>query len=187
MPKRTDHIKIAQNGDPVLRHKAGEMPVPDITIKKTQDIIAKMSEALYQSTNGIGIAAPQIGVSLPIFLVSEEAIAHAKSIPHEHPIDKRVWKHFVFINPRLLKAAQKKEPMEEGCLSVDGMFGYVRRARQVTMEAYNEKGEKFRVGASGLYAQVLQHEIDHLDGILFIDKAESVAPIETSREQAQDE
>lgn len=179
MPKKNDHIKIVQDGDPVLRRKTGEMPVSEITSKKTREIIAKMSEALYQSVNGIGIAAPQIGVSLPIFLVSEEAIAHTKGIPHEHPVDKRAWKHFVFINPRLLKTAQKKEAMEEGCLSVDGMFGYVKRARQVTVETYNEKGEKLRVGASGLYAQVLQHELDHLAGILFIDKAEKIGSIES--------
>jgi peptide deformylase len=164
---------IVQGGDPVLRKTPLAIPLPEITGKRVRDMIAEMSESLYASANGIGIAAPQIGYSLPIFLISEEAM-QKPGAPHNHEAGKRQWKHFTFINPKLIKSSQKKELLDEGCLSVDGVYGRVRRARQVTVEAYNEKGEKFRVGASGLYAQALQHEMDHLNGILFIDKAEAI-------------
>ncbi|MBI5742418.1 MAG: peptide deformylase [Candidatus Niyogibacteria bacterium] len=176
MPKNKKIRPIIQDGDPVLRKTPPELPLPEITSRRIQDIIHEMSESLYSSANGIGIAAPQIGYSLPIFLISEEAM-QKPGAPHNHEAGKRHWKHFVFINPKLIKSSQKKELLDEGCLSVDGVYGRVRRARQVTVEAYNEKGGKFRVGASGLYAQALQHEMDHLNGVLFIDKAEAVEPI----------
>lgn len=164
-------IEITQKGNPILRKTLSELPAEEIRSEHIRQTIAQMSEALYQSSNGIGIAAPQIGISLPIFLVSEEALAHDDGTPHDHTKDRWRWRHFVYINPKLIKSSQKKVLLDEGCLSVEGMFGKVLRARQVTVEALNEQGKKFRVGASGLFAQVLQHEIDHLNGILFTDKA----------------
>lgn len=171
--------KIVQKEDPVLRQRAEEVPPDQIKSRKIKDIIHKMSMALRASSNGIGLAAPQIGIPLAIFIVSEEAVATKKEpdiIYNEDEKEKRrkTWKHFVFINPRLVKSSRKKELMPEGCLSVDGVFGQVRRTKQVTMEALDENGRVSRVGASGLFAQVLQHEMDHLNGMLFIDKAENL-------------
>ncbi|MBI5045932.1 MAG: peptide deformylase [Candidatus Niyogibacteria bacterium] len=169
--------KIVQKEDPVLRRRAAEIPPDQIRSRKIKDTIHKMSAALATSHNGIGLAAPQIGAPLAIFIVSEEARAVQKKadiINDEKERRKKIWKHFVFINPRLIKSSRKKELMPEGCLSVDGIFGKVKRAKQVTVEALDENGQTFCVGASGLFAQVLQHEMDHLDGILFIDKAEGL-------------
>jgi peptide deformylase len=80
----------------------------------------------------------------------------------------------VFINPEILKASKKKSKMEEGCLSVRWLYGNVDRHEKITISAYDEKGEKKTFGAGGLLAQIFQHEIDHLEGILFIDKAENL-------------
>ena len=84
----------------------------------------------------------------------------------------------VFINPKITKISKKKQAVKEGCLSVIGVFGAMQRAEKVTVEAYNEKGEKFSRGASGLLAQIIQHEMDHLNGILFIDTATNLEKIE---------
>jgi len=164
--------KIVQKGDPVLHKPSKMVPKEDITSSKIKKIINNMSEALHKSDTGVGIAAPQIGVPLAIFLVSEEAIV--KDTRPENGKKKEDWKHVVFINPKTIKSSKKKVVLSEGCLSVDGVFGTISRSRQVTVEALNEKGEKFSVGASGLYAQVLQHEIDHLNGVLFVDKAKTL-------------
>jgi peptide deformylase len=83
----------------------------------------------------------------------------------------------VFINPVILKLSKEKKPMEEGCLSVRRLYGKVERHIKTKLTAYNERGEKVTVGASGLLAQIFQHETDHLDGTLFIDKALDVVEI----------
>jgi len=76
----------------------------------------------------------------------------------------------VFINPKILKLSKDKKLFPEGCLSAPNVFGEVQRSEKIKIEAYNEKGEKIQRGAAGLLAQTLQHEIDHLDGVLFVDK-----------------
>ena len=87
----------------------------------------------------------------------------------------------VFINPKIIKISKKKQTVKEGCLSVVGVFGVIVRAEKITLEAYNEKGEKFSRGASGLLSQVFQHEMDHLNGILFTDTAYNLEKIETKK------
>ncbi|MEK7596064.1 MAG: peptide deformylase [Patescibacteria group bacterium] len=169
-------IKIIQKDNPILRQKAKEVPFNEIESEKIQTIIKRMAEALSESANGVGLAAPQIGVSLAIFLISEE-VKNKAAAGKITPEERKKLKHFIFINPRLVKKSQKKTLMAEGCLSVEGVFGNIKRSRQVVVEAYNEKREKFRAGASGLFAQTLQHEIDHLNGELFTDKAEKLEKI----------
>ena len=87
----------------------------------------------------------------------------------------------VFINPEIINLSKKKRKMEEGCLSVRWLYGQVNRHEKVTIKAYDENGKLMTVGASGLLAQIFQHEIDHLNGILFIDKAENVRDLPPSR------
>ena len=84
----------------------------------------------------------------------------------------------VFINPKVTKISKKKQTVKEGCLSVTGVFGVMTRAEKVTVEACNEKGEKFTRGASGLLAQIFQHEMDHLNGVLFTDTATDLEKLE---------
>lgn len=175
-------IKITQKDNPILRQRAKEVPLKEIGSEKIRDIIKRMSETLSESANGVGLAAPQIGVSLAIFLISEE-VKNKATTEKMTPEERKKLKHFIFINPRLVKSSQKKSLMAEGCLSVEGVFGNIKRSRQVVVEAYNEKGEKFRTGASGLFAQTLQHEIDHLNGKLFTDKTEKLKKITLVAEQ----
>lgn len=168
-------IKIVQNGNPVLRKVAKEVPLSHITKPKIQKVINDMKAALHSQDDGVAIAAPQIGESYRIFVVSGR-IFEDDFIRGKAPTEKTKKNHkdLVFINPVFKKISKDRKLMAEGCLSVRPLYGKVRRATKATMEAYNEEGEKFEKQASGLLAHIFQHETDHLDGILFIDKARDV-------------
>lgn len=171
-------IKIVQSGDPVLRKIAKEVPLSNITKPKIKAIISDMTEALTKEWDGVAIAAPQIGILLRIFVVSgrvfdEDYIKGVK--PDGINIYKKVrHPNLVFINPVIKKISKDKKLMVEGCLSVRPIYGKVRRATKVTIEAYNEHGKKFTKESTGLLAHIFQHETDHLEGILFIDKAKDL-------------
>ncbi len=147
---------LVDKESPVLRQTAEAVPLEDIGSKKIRDIVAKMKRALHAEKDGVAIAAPQIGASLRIFMVKRESA------------------DLVFINPEIVKTSKKKRKMEEGCLSVRWLYGEVLRHEKVTIKAYNDAGKSVTIGASGLLAQIIQHEIDHLNGILFTDKAKNV-------------
>lgn len=168
--------KIVQKDAPVLRQIAEEVAVKEITSKKVQDTIAKMKRALSREDDGVAIAAPQIGVSQRIFVVSGKLLTRGKE---EEQAD------MVFINPEIVKLSRKKQKMEEGCLSVRWLYGQVERSEKATVRARDEHGKLFTKGASGILAQAFQHEIDHLNGILFIDKAtdlEDLPPADNSEQ-----
>lgn len=158
--------EIVQNGDPVLRDIAKEVSVDKITSPEIKKVISEMSEALATQDDGVAIAAPQIGYSYRIFVVA------GKVLENEEEGAKK--KDMVFINPVIKKLSKKTVWLEEGCLSVRPFWGEVKRSLQATVEAYDEDGNKFTRGASGLLAHIFQHETDHLNGILFIDKAKNV-------------
>ncbi len=164
--------KILTNPNPTLRKRAQEIPVKDISSKTVQDLILTMKEVLKNSEDGVGLAAPQIGHSVRLFLVSEEAEAIDKELIEDESEAKKpkVWKHYVFINPVIKKFSAKKVDMAEGCLSVPGVYGMVRRPEKINVEWYDEHGVKHARGCSKFFARVIQHESDHIDGILFIDK-----------------
>ncbi len=159
---------VAQN-HPALHDIADEVPVEDITSPKIQKILKDMRAALeaynINGFNGVAIAAPQIGVPLRIFLV------HNTSTAKE---EKDLLPTLIAINPRIVKISKRSRLVGEGCLSVGENYGAVRRSTHATIRAFDEKGKEYERGASGLLAQIFQHEVDHLDGILFIDKAERV-------------
>ena len=153
---------IVQSDAPVLRDMAEEVPSSDMGQPKLETIIRDMNEALDKEEDGVAIAAPQIGVPLRLFIVSGKALPLKKGL---------VQSNQVFINPVIKKISARKVIMEEGCLSVRWIYGKTKRADSVQVEAYNEKGNKFVKQGRGLLAQIFQHEIDHLNGILFTDKA----------------
>ncbi len=167
--------KIVQKGEKVLNEEANLVPTEEIGSEKIQQVLKDMSEALLAEKDGVAIAAPQIGVSLRIFVIS----GHIFDTEAVEKDDKslKITPDFVFINPEITNLSQKKEWTDEGCLSVRGTFGKVRRATKASVTAYNEKGEKFTRGGSGLLAQIFQHETDHLDGVLFIEKAKQLEEI----------
>ncbi|MCR4286079.1 MAG: peptide deformylase [Candidatus Kaiserbacteria bacterium] len=161
--------KLVPQNHPALHAIADEVPLDEITSKKIQKVLADMRTALdtynINGFNGVAIAAPQIGVSLRIFLVH--------NTNNEEKDVTRI-PDLVAINPRIVKLSKRTHIVGEGCLSVGEDYGAVRRSTHATLRAYDEHGKEYERGASGLLAQIFQHEVDHLDGTLFIDKAEDV-------------
>lgn len=146
-------LPLVIHPDPRLREISAEIPLTDIPGLKAlaEDMTATMIE-----DQGIGLAAPQINRLLRLIVVSTKD------------------GHQVMINPRLTKKSLRQDWGEEGCLSIPGVFGDVKRHRSVTCIFYNLEGKEQTAEASGLLARVIQHEIDHLNGILFIDKAKNI-------------
>lgn len=138
-------------GDPVLRQKAEPLKAIDAD---TRQLIQDMFDTMYQS-DGVGLAAPQVGVSQRVIVVD----------PREQDV-----KPFGLINPVILEFGPDVERGEEGCLSIPGLKDIVERPSSIVMEGLDGDGRTLRLEAEGLLARVLQHEVDHLDGILFIDR-----------------
>jgi peptide deformylase len=153
--------------------------VSEIESPIIQKIISDMKKALATQDDGVAIAAPQIGVSLRIFVVSHKVFElFDDEGDNERPLETGDSKDdLVFINPEILKLSRDKKWVEEGCLSVRWLYGKVSRSKKAKIKAYNEHGTPFVMGASGLLAQVFQHETDHLNGVLFIDKAKDIEEI----------
>ena len=152
--------------DSVLRQKARRVPRIDSSI---QQLIDDMVETM-QQTKGVGLAAPQVGVSLRVVVLQK---------PGEEPI--------AIINPEIVKRAGEQE-VTEGCLSIPGYAGEIKRSVSVTVKGRNRQGKTIRIKATGLMAQVLEHEIDHLDGLLYIDHIEGqdkLHKIETETEAGE--
>ena len=165
---------IVERGASVLKKEAQEVPKEMFGTKKLKDMIARMSASVRATEHGVAIAAPQIALPYRIFVV-RGFVMEGKERSDEEP-DR------AFINPKIVKASRKKEPMEEACLSVPGYHGIIKRSLQSTVRAYDEEGIRFERGASGLLAQVFQHECDHLDGILYVDKALKVMEVPKEEE-----
>ncbi len=144
-------MEIRKAGDKVLKEKA--QPV-DYIDKKLKKLLDDMGETMYHA-DGVGLAAPQVGVSLRVIVldVGDGLIE--------------------IVNPVIVEK-EGTEKGTEGCLSVPGVFGEVERAAKVTVEGLNRFGKKVKVSGEGLLARALQHEIDHLDGVLFIEKADTI-------------
>ena len=173
-------IKILQKDAPVLRKTAKGVAIKDIKSKKIRDLLANMKVALRTEEDGVALAAPQIGESLRVFIVRGDVLMLTKNQNlNVGPVPKlpHAMKDLVFINPEIVKTSRKKKKVEEGCLSIRWLYGDVKRSDKVTLRAYDETGKLVQRGASGLLAQIFQHEIDHLNGILFIDNALNVQDI----------
>jgi len=182
MPKNS----VVLNPAAVLFQKTHPVPPEEIRGVRIQRIIKRMSAALRVSRDGIGIAAPQIGEPLRVFLASEEALRYdeAKEM-NEEKRNSRVWEHYVFINPVITNYSRKKSNEVEGCLSVPGKFGTVARSEKVTITAYDEYGKQFTRGASKLFARLMQHEVDHLEGKLFLSKAKNLIDIKKEEKKVK--
>lgn len=167
-------VKIIQIGDDRLRTVCEPISIDDINSPETKQLLTDMSEALRSQDDGVAISAPQIGITKRVFAVSTK-IFDEDYLAGEP--EKKTYDHLYFINPKIVKASAKTEELEEGCLSIRGVYGLVKRPKNVTIEAINEASEKILRGAGGLLARIFQHEIDHLDGILFIDKASIIKEV----------
>lgn len=176
---------IVQSGAPVLRATAAEIPAVDIGSEKLNTLIADMKALLSKEEYGVALAAPQVGESLRLFVVSGRAIVKRKQASNRRNIseesdlkaesqEQEATPDQVYINPVLTKLSRGKKDKHEGCLSVRGKWGMVPRAEKASITALDEHGKKITRGASGLLAHIFQHEIDHLNGVLYTDKAKEL-------------
>jgi peptide deformylase len=144
-------LEIVKVPNPILTKKTELIKKIDADLLKlVDDMVAACKKA-----NGIGLAAPQIGKSIRLCIIDLEHMG---------------LKPFALVNPIIKKKSWKKTDMEEGCLSIPGVYGIVKRPKKITVKAKNLNGEDVTFDADGLLARVIQHEVDHLDGILFTSK-----------------
>lgn len=149
-------LAIRRAGDPVLKKSSAPVTKFD---KKLRKLLDNMAETMY-AANGVGLAAPQVGVNERVIIIDiGEGLLE-------------------LINPEIIKAEGTQICEQEGCLSVPDFYGTVERALNIQVTAFDRYGKKFELDATEYVAQAIQHEIDHLNGILFIDKATSIARIE---------
>ena len=157
------HLKIVQTGHPVLRRAGRALTPAEIAGPEIQQLIELMRETM-RDAPGVGLAAPQIGLSLALAVIEDVG---------EAPDAERAPVPFhVIANPRLTLGAEVVEHFE-GCLSVEGFQAVVPRARTVHVEALDHRGQPVTIDARGWYARILQHEIDHLGGTLYVDRMRS--------------
>jgi peptide deformylase len=166
-------LPIVQTGNPVLRMVARTMSVEEIRSPATQRLIEEMRDTMREAP-GVGLAAPQIGESIQLAVI-EDRIEYIKDTPSEQlaerqrsPVD-----FHVIINPKLTIVGDTTIDFFEGCLSVAGFAAVVRRGANVRVECLNERAEPITITAQGWYARILQHEIDHLNGTLYIDRMQT--------------
>ncbi len=176
---------IVTRDNPVLRKTASPVTLSDITSPRIKEIISKMKAAMSAEEDGVGIAAPQIGESLRIFIVSKRVFENLDGEENAEETPLKKFEDLVCINPEIVKLSKTRKWLEEGCLSVRYLYGKIQRSTKATLRAYNEKGEKFERGASGILAQIFQHEVDHLNGVLFIDHAKDIEDLPPKKSKSK--
>jgi peptide deformylase len=164
--------EIVVHPDPVLREKAKK--VRQIT-PRVEQLIEDMIETM-RIAPGVGLAAPQVGISQRVIVVE---FAEPHEDPDQPPKEAKL---YAVVNPEIARSSHETEVGVEGCLSIPGYLGEVERHSQVTVKGLNRHGQPFRLKAKGWLARIFQHEIDHLNGVLFLDLASKVW-----KEEPQDE
>jgi peptide deformylase len=165
-------FKIVQAGDPVLRQAARALSAEEIRMAGTQQLIEWMRETM-RDAPGVGLAAPQVGLPLQLAVI-EDRPEYSKDVSPERLAERQrdAIPFHALLNPRIVERTEDQAEFFEGCLSLAGFSALVKRSLGVTVEYLNERGEPQRVEARGWYARILQHEIDHLHGHLYIDRME---------------
>lgn len=163
---------VIQVGEAVLRQRARPLALEEIRSLEIQQLIANMRDTMRQAP-GVGLAAPQVGVSLRLAVIEDPAeLLKEMDTTLLAERERRPVPFHVIINPTITLGEETTE-FFEGCLSLTGFSAVVARARRVTVECWNEHAEPVRIEASGWYARILQHEIDHLNGCLYIDRMQT--------------
>ncbi len=147
-----------------LRKRSEDIDPDILSLDETKQYIEELIETMYAS-DGIGIASPQVGKNIRICIIGKAAIQKNHQL---------FGKDLVLVNPNFQKTSKKTGIETEGCLSVPGIFGNVKRNKDILVSAIDRDGKPLEFNAKGFFARVVQHEIDHLDGILFIDKATNI-------------
>lgn len=166
-------LKIRAVGDPVLRQKARLLSPDEVVSAETRQLIAAMQETL-RDAPGVGLAAPQVGEGMQLAVI-EDREEYFKTLDPAVVAERerKPVPFHVIINPVLTLEPEEEVDFFEGCLSLPGYTASVRRARHVRVECLDERGKPRVIHASGWYARILQHEIDHLQGSLYIDRMRS--------------
>ncbi len=169
----TNTILLAEHKkeEKILRKKTSAFDFAEHSSKEIRELVACMRRIMREA-NGIGLSANQIGLDLRLFVA-------------EIPNHDGGTKFYAVFNPVIEKIGTEKKLLEEGCLSVPGKYGNVERATQITVNGFDKYGKPARIKAWGLLAHVFQHEIDHLNGILFIDKAKQLHESSTTEKSAR--
>ena len=157
--------KLAPQNHPALHTISEEITSEEFSNGTVAKILKDLRQAIktykVDGYAAVAIAAPQIGIAKRMFLIEDQNKERDDSIPT-----------IIAINPKIVKVSKKTHMVGEGCLSVPDTYGVVRRHKNVVLQALDENGAPFERGAGGLLAQIIQHECDHLDGTLFVDRAE---------------
>ncbi|KXF75368.1 peptide deformylase [Paramesorhizobium deserti] len=163
-------LKISTVGEPVLRQVGRELTVDEINSPSTQQLIELMRETV-RDAPGVGLAAPQVGMSLQLAVIEDRPEYHQGVSEEDLAARERKPVPFhVVINPKIRLLSEPDVVFFEGCLSLPGFTAMVPRARRVAVDCLDHRGEPVRIEAQGWYARILQHEIDHLNGTLYIDR-----------------
>lgn len=163
-------LQVFQLGEEVLRGQARELVREEILSRKTQEMIEHMRDTM-RNAPGVGLAAPQVGIPLQLVVIEDREEYHKKLSPAQLSERQRQAIPFhVIINPRIVASDKTDAEFFEGCLSMGAYAAIVPRARAVTVEYLDEAAERRRVDAVGWYARILQHEVDHLAGVLYVDR-----------------
>lgn len=171
-------LPIVEIGDPILRRAARELSIEEILTPKIQSLIQDMKNTM-RAAPGVGLAAPQIGNPIQLIVIEDVDQRHLTS-EQLLTMQREVVAFHVIINPRLYIDSADTASFYEGCLSVPGFMGIVPRAKSVRVECLNEKAEPLVIHAKGWYARILQHEIDHLNSTLYLDR--TMLPTLTTQE-----
>jgi peptide deformylase len=166
-------LKIVQTGEPVLRQVGRRLTPEEIAVPAIQELIEHMRDTM-RDAPGVGLAAPQVGLPIQIAVIEDRA-EYLSGIAPEllAERERQAVPFLVLINPDIVEYSEETVEFFEGCLSVAGFSALVKRSRRVSVEYLDERGEPQRVQASGWFARILQHEIDHLNGKLYIDRMET--------------
>ena len=166
-------LKIRQVGEQVLRQQARPLSTDEIRERSTQELIESMRETMHDAL-GVGLAAPQVGFPIQLVVIEDQAEFIQKLPPEQVAERERKPVPFhVLINPKLTLLGLEIAEFFEGCLSLAGFTAVVSRSKEVRVECLNERAEPMTIKAVGWYARILQHEIDHLHGALYIDRMNS--------------
>jgi peptide deformylase len=162
-------LPIVQAGEPVLRRPSRTLRPNEIRSREIRELIEQMRETMYAAP-GVGLAAPQIGQSIQMAVIEDRPEYIKDWTPEQLAERERKPVPFhVIINPRITTIGEERLEAFEGCLSLTNLMAVTPRARRVRVECLNEKGEPRVIEASGWYARILQHEIDHLGGTMYVD------------------
>lgn len=163
-------LKIVQAGEAVLRQRARALTQGEILKREVQELIEWMRETMHDAP-GVGLAAPQVGLSLQLAVIEDKPENFRDVSPDAiKERERKAVPFHVIVNPKISLNSGSPVEFFEGCLSLGGFMALVPRAREVTVECLDHQGEPKVIRASGWYARILQHEIDHLHGTLYIDR-----------------